>query len=780
MSFLDTFSAALPHEIRLEDLKLLVPSQWWHDQPEQAAVSALCRCGKFDTQDYLERYPHVAQEGIDPVLHYVQHGIAEKKYFKCLPDITLGQSKVRLAYQYFQKGEHEKALQLYEELSEQMGSKNFAANIALCKKKLGSKESLPALAKEISKPKPKVSVLIPVYNNAQYLHECIDSVINQTLKEIEIIIINDGSTDPEAVKILNDYAARDNRIKLIHKENTGYGHSMNVGLDNATGEYIGIVESDDYILKNMYEMYYKIAKENKLDFVKSDAKMFYGDKKDKLYKYRAICDDDSKYNKVLDPWIDLTVFNIHNVIWNGIYSHKFIKINNIRFNETPGASYQDNGFWFQTIMYTHNFMIIKEPMYMLRRDNAGSSIFSKEKIFCMCDEYKYIYNILKKSKKYYNRFIKIYQYKKYKNYIFTLNRIDKRYRNQLLSRIAEEFKESFDKNEIDKNIFGKSYSGILKIIEGTYGCEWMEHPEVSIVIAVYNNEKYIKYCLNSLKDQTFKNIEIICIDDGSTDKTNKILREYASNDLRFKIFRQTNKGAGAARNTGFSYATGDYIMFLDSDDYFEKEMIDELLKIIKKDDSDLCVFRSKRYFQSSEKIEKIDWTIKKELLPNKQTFSPCEIKKEIFKVFNGWAWDKIYKRAFLIDNNLKFQEIYSSNDLVFTFMSVIKARKITICEKYFITQRYTGENSISTTREKNFLCFWEALRMLKRKLIECNRFEQYQSDFISYCIHAFFWNVSTLKGIAAIQLYKMRNEFINEFKIDEKYNNKEFKKIITI
>ena len=130
-------------------------------------------------------------------------------------------SKIKLAYYYFSEKKYEQALNLYEELAEQLGGNNFAANIIMCKKKLKETISCESSYPHEFYNQPKVSILIPVYNNTQYLHECINSVISQTLKEIEIIILNDGSTDPKAVEILNEYAKNDARIKLINKKNTG-------------------------------------------------------------------------------------------------------------------------------------------------------------------------------------------------------------------------------------------------------------------------------------------------------------------------------------------------------------------------------------------------------------------------------------------------------------------------------------------------------------------------------------------------------------------------------
>ncbi len=115
----------------------------------------------------------------------------------------------------------------------------------------------------------KVSILVPVYNVEKYLRQCMDSLVNQTLKDIEIICIDDGSTDSSPV-ILDEYAEKDVRVRVIHKSNAGYGHSMNIGLRMARGEFIGIVESDDFADLEMFERLYIIAVEKNVEFVRSN------------------------------------------------------------------------------------------------------------------------------------------------------------------------------------------------------------------------------------------------------------------------------------------------------------------------------------------------------------------------------------------------------------------------------------------------------------------------------------------------------------------------------
>ena len=117
---------------------------------------------------------------------------------------------------------------------------------------------------------PKISVIVPVYNVERYLPQCLDSILAQTLTDIEIICVDDGSTD-ESGRILDRYADLDKRLVVFHGPNAGYGAAMNTGLFAATGEYIGIVESDDSILPQMYETLYAAAVKDDLDLVKSDA-----------------------------------------------------------------------------------------------------------------------------------------------------------------------------------------------------------------------------------------------------------------------------------------------------------------------------------------------------------------------------------------------------------------------------------------------------------------------------------------------------------------------------
>lgn len=301
----------------------------------------------------------------------------------------------------------------------------------------------------------KVSVIVPIYNVESYLRECLDSILNQTLKEIEVVCVNDGSTDT-SLEILKEYEARDKRIIIIDKENGGYGMAMNIGMKKAAGKYIGIVEPDDFIKTDMYERLYQTAEKNELDFVKAD---FYRFKKDAttgelLLDYNKLDSTGKHYNRIICPSETPEVITLIMNTWSGIYRRDFLESNGIMHNETPGASYQDNGFFWQTFMYARRGMFLNEPYYMNRRDNPNSSVHNKDKVYSMNREYEYIRNIFMRAEnhKLWEVFRSYYNYKRYHNYMFTLGRIGDEYKKEYVTVISSELKTAYEKGEFDRKL----------------------------------------------------------------------------------------------------------------------------------------------------------------------------------------------------------------------------------------------------------------------------------------------------------------------------------------
>ena len=291
-----------------------------------------------------------------------------------------------------------------------------------------------------------VSVILPSLNVVTYIRECVESVLNQTLQNVEVICVDAGSTDG-TLEILREYEKSDKRIKVILSDKKSYGYQVNLGMKEAKGEYVAIVDTDDLISLDMYETLYNIAIERDVDFVKADySEITQGDNGVLSKSIVPIVTDKGLYNRVINVAEEQQCFQSQiTATWSGIYKRNFIEDNHISHNETRGASYQDTGFWFQTYAFAKRAYFVNQPFYMYRIDNPNSSVSSKDKVFCICDEFEFILKKMQEKKVldvFQNTFCYIF-YHKYKR---NMERIDKKYHKDFLQCFSLNFKQLLERN----------------------------------------------------------------------------------------------------------------------------------------------------------------------------------------------------------------------------------------------------------------------------------------------------------------------------------------------
>lgn len=323
--------------------------------------------------------------------------------------------------------------------------------------------------------KIKVSVIVPVYNAGQYLRECMDSLVCQTLEEMEIICVNDGSADNSA-DLLREYAQRDKRIRVINKKNSGYGHTMNVGIDAAKGEYIGIAEPDDYVRQDMYGRLYDLAKKLDLDIVKADFTRFWANGHVRKKEYCPLSKDRAYYGKVICPARQPEIFRFLMNTWTGIYRREFLDRQQIRHHETPGAAFQDLGFWFQTFCLAERVYFYKESFYRYRMDNQNSSVNSREKVYAVYEEYAFIRSFLEQRPELKKKYLPVCVWKKYHDCQFTAARIREEYRTEFFVKFAQDFCRIKAAGELSQTYFTVSdwrrLHSIMAAPEKYAACFW--------------------------------------------------------------------------------------------------------------------------------------------------------------------------------------------------------------------------------------------------------------------------------------------------------------------
>ena len=238
-------------------------------------------------------------------------------------------------------------------------------------------------------------------------------------------------------------------------------------------------------------------------------------------------------------------------------------------------------------------------------------------------------------------------------------------------------------------------------------------PKVSVIIPIYNVEEYLRACLDSVLNQTLGDIEIICVDDGSTDCSAMILAEYAAKDSRVRIVAQKNAGAGAARNTGLAIAQGQWISFLDADDVFDSKMLSDMVVAGESENADVVACSEKK-------------------------------RGDIFFRWRGWAWDKLFKRDFIMRQMLEFQNLPVSNDLFFTYSAlVLSAKTIAVANDYVFHRKRAG--SVETTRDRSPLAPLKAVEALYACIGMVDGFARWIPEFL-------FWHINRLKKAEASDL----------------------------
>ncbi len=271
-------------------------------------------------------------------------------------------------------------------------------------------------------------------------------------------------------------------------------------------------------------------------------------------------------------------------------------------------------------------------------------------------------------------------------------------------------------------------------------------PKVSIVIPVYNAEKYLKQCLNSIISQTYHNIEIICIDDGSNDNSLNILKRYAEDDNRFIVLKQQNQGAAVARNEGIKRAAGKYIIFLDSDDYFSIDLIDKNLNKAEKFNTDITIFKAVTFESETGKTRILNDEIDKFKAYFNKTFSITDIPNNIFNSFLLVPWNKFYRTDFIKKNGLYFQNIKRSNDIYFTTTSLVKAQKIILLNDVLTYYRKGTNKNLQAGNEKTPLEFYKALNKLKNYLEKEKIYQLAEKSFIKLALETTFYNINSIKN----------------------------------
>lgn len=611
-----------------------------------------------------------------------------------------------------------------------------------------------------------VSIIIPFYNAQAYVKSCLDSIIKIDALSVEIICVDDGSTD-DTVKLLEEYRSKDSRIVILQQDNLYAGVARNNGMKIAKGKYITFIDADDELLSvdTLYKAY-NLAEENCCDLLACSA-IGGNDIQSALPEYFLLKTQYLPTKKVFNAK-DLGIYAtyvIGGVPWGKLFRREFLEEYQLEFLSLPRS--EDFVLIELAVCLAKRISWLDEALIFHRKNVPGSLENTKDKTptiiwkACLLEVERFVklgiwqevqaafklstilgleYHL--NAMNTLEGFNAIFKCEKEEAWPF-LQSIkaepeDEGYRRakERLERILEYAsgtdyllanglvggKDLINLGErLIKTAELKSQFGKLDCGDGELSLKKKQGVKVSVIIPVYNVEKYLPLCLESVINQSLKEIEIICVDDASEDGSNKVLQEYSHRDNRIIVLKQANnQGPSVARNLGCELAIGEFIYFLDSDDIIELDAMEQLYLKATEEKLDLICFDGRTIFEDENLFRNYNWLL--QWCGRGQEYVGIKTGKQLMvEMYENDDYKSVVgtlfiRRNFIVKEKLHFKPGMIYENTLFVFECMLKAvRASHNFEKYYIRRVRYG--ALTITEKANIMypysLFCSALAMIR-------------------------------------------------------------------
>lgn len=518
-----------------------------------------------------------------------------------------------------------------------------------------------------------ISIIVPIYNVENYLKSCLDSVMSQTFKDFEVLMVNDGSTDNSAT-ICQAYAECDSRFRYFEKENGGLSDARNYGLDRAQGSYITFLDADDFLFENYLEKLYQASRLSDSDiliggYCRFDGSDFYF-YNDHFKSESLISFTSAQAIQVLDSMLDVP-FLTFSIACGKLFKRDLF--NELRF---PYGKYAEDQFLiWKLYMKADKIHVFNNASYVYRMNPSGlSSVFSLKHL----DYIDALEERIRATKDLEGIDIQ----HSFNMYDYVLQRMLGRLEEHQFLEDADKVRE---KLELAKQ---KEYPFLLE----------QKNDLISIIVPIYNVEKYLRMCLDSIENQTYSNLEVLLIDDGSTDDSGKVCQEYVARDSRFRYIKKENGGASDARNFGIDRASGEYLSFVDSDDWLAPTYVEDLYQVAKRTHADTVVAHYTIYNEEDRHYHVHIWDDYYE-----RTYTGKELVLELPSLeLNGYifitSWGILFNRRLF--KHIRFPKGKVIEDSWTNYKLFFKSERITYIHKEIYFHREGIRSVGSSVNEK--------------------------------------------------------------------------------
>lgn len=624
---------------------------------------------------------------------------------------------IQRANYLFKTGKFDEALTEYQNIEKSNPLyKQAQFNISLILKQRGQNNNISALSTNKIAHKtidairhPLVSVIMPVFNVAPYLDASILSVLNQSYKSIELIIVNDASTD-NGLNIIRMYEKQDERIKVINLEfNTlgGAGIPSNIGVNHASGEYIAYADSDDILSPYAIEKMVELAIQENVEIVVADFCNFDNESRSVETAY-----DKSRWlklplHKAFTPREYPSIFTLSPVPWRKLYRRDFLNSKNIRFPEGD-YFYEDNPLnWFVLTSASRVAMLDYVVAYhrMAREGQTmGANSFKLSAQFCHLNSVKYHLQKMTDVPSSYWKELVDFSYRA--NWVVD-KQDDEKIKKLIKKRYAQtatEIAELSSISEQEIKAIRPSFYQRCKEYHASYS-----NKDLAIVVPVFNCADLFPELMKSIIQIPLET-EIFLIDDGSDDGSRELCEQYAHKHANVFCITQANKGAGVARNAVIPLLSAKYTYFVDADDIIDPIALKEAVNYANTHNNDLTLFKYKIHFYDKNTYRDM-WNADQELWEKLKKANNNHEKKSLASQLINYPWNRIIKTSLLHDENIFFGKTVVHNDIPYHWHSIISAHNIGIFDKAVCSHRkFETRQQITNIGDYRRLMVLEAYR----------------------------------------------------------------------
>ena len=584
---------------------------------------------------------------------------------------------------------------------------------------------------------------MPVFNDGNMLEKSIASFINQTLTDIELICVNDGSTD-NSLEVLNDYAKQYDSIRVLSQENQGSGKARNYGISQAQGEYIGFLDADDFFIDDdALEKLYDVAKQN-------DALMVSGNIK--------LVDDDGNYS----PFIYLDYFTDYGVIppeeygipwsfYKNIYRKDFLQDNNIIFPDLLRG--QDPVFLAEILSKVDKVFTVPTDVYAYYYIDGAQQCNTFRKRFDHMMHYKMVFDYMSDSK--FDEIRHIYL----TEFLGFFNMLGEDAAEDLLASCREIFKDDPDMLEKSEEYFYLTYQDNPRFNDLINEIKNKSYPRITIISKIKNSERYLEKSLKNLLSQKFDDFELICINDNSTDNSLRILKKIAKNDSRVRIIDNESRDYISAYRKALDMSRGDYVLFFNPSFRISLYILTDLYKSVIINEADVVMF------EINEDIRDLDGILPynfDEIIETNDirltTFSWPQIKGHILNTELS-PWFKFYRKDFLLNSDCVLDPWNPFNYIILHIKAILKSKYLSYSPvSYYFSQYKTVPDYT------NAIDIFKVIDYVESYLKDENLFDELEDEFNYFKLYQIIKFNDSSKSEEFFQLAK---DSLSELEYDE-------------